>query len=226
MKVLTIIVTPKNEDAQATVRSIQKQTVHSDIYCVIGVPSKNKLAGQIVGETINDYFCYIDLKEYDWIFKSDDDILYPKDFLEANLKTDYDVLGRDLAMLVKVEPFLKFMDGKWNETDMYGSVLDWTFLINNCKVNNDWVKMPLYYELPHVTPKRTWNYGKLNYQYGFPFLAHVEGTLKVGFYSNPIWLIGIASYIYCWIKKRPKDKNSSRINAYIKSRHQRLYSMS
>jgi len=225
MKVLSIIVTPKAEDAKLTIQSLKEQTVHTEIYCIIGKPNKKKLSGQIIGETINDYFRCIDLERYDWIFKSDDDILYPKDFLEVHLKANCDVIGKDIGMLVKVEPFLKFMSGKWNETDLCGSYLSWTFQVNGLKVFKDWIKSPLTYERPYLTIKRVWVIGKLCYNFGFPILSFVEGQIKSTINSSPLFLVSILGYVYAWIRREPKDSIASKLERFIKRRHQRLYRM-
>jgi hypothetical protein len=68
-----------------------------------------------VGKAINHELNNIDLHKYDFLLKVDADVAMPLNYLEKCLKLEADLVGLGPFMLVKMEPFLKLLGGRWPE---------------------------------------------------------------------------------------------------------------
>jgi glycosyltransferase involved in cell wall biosynthesis len=71
--------------------------------------------GVRVGKAINHALNNIDLRKYDFLLKVDADVEMPLNYLERCLKLGADLVGLGSFMLVKMEPFLKLLSGRWPE---------------------------------------------------------------------------------------------------------------
>lgn len=96
------------------VQSIKKQTVAVSRVEVILEKGVGDTLSARVSDVLNKGLKNIDLTEYDYLLRVDSDTLLPENFLEENLKVEPDVMGYGYAMLIKVEPFLKLMNGKFH----------------------------------------------------------------------------------------------------------------
>jgi hypothetical protein len=195
-KVLSFIVSPSQNEASATFNSLKRQTLHTEIYSVIGLRDGSKYAGEIVSKTVNSYLKYIDLACYDFLLKSDNDVLYPKNFLEVNCEGNYDLLGAGAALLIKVKPFMKYCKGLFAENDIYDTELYVYF---------EWLKLnvysykylcnPLFFRKMSYNIPRMVNAGKLVRKLGVPFKHYAYNCLVNGFRESPYLWFSILGYV-------------------------------
>lgn len=184
MKVLSFIVTPNQSEARFTIRSLERQTLKTEIYSVIGVREGSRFAGEIVSKTVNSYLKHIDLEEYDFFLKSDNDVLYPRNFLEVNCKANYDLMGVGSSLLIKVDPFLKFCGGVFTaENDLYDSAIYYVFMERLLRVYAwKYVRDPIVFRKMNWSFKRAVNIGKLVYDlHSYTFKRYLKNCFLRGF---------------------------------------------
>jgi len=136
-KILVVIPT-LNDDPTDTINSIHRQTVkNSKILVAVGSknlyrklivnksddvevfyikPNYAEPVGKRVAIALNFVLSKVRLKDYDYLLRVDADTLLPKRFIEDNLKVDVDYVGKaGYAMLIKMESFTKFFNGRFVE---------------------------------------------------------------------------------------------------------------
>jgi len=198
-RILSFIVTPNEKDAQVTFKSLMRQTLHTDIYSVIGIRDNSKFAGEIVSKTVNSYLKYIDLSEYDFLLKSDNDIIYPSNFLKTNCRENYDLMGVGAGLLIKVKPFLKYCGGWFVENDLYDTILFHVFNKANLKVLawNYACYSPIVFRKMKYSFQRSFNTGKLIYDYNiYSFKKYAINRFINGFRESSFRWFSILGFIY------------------------------
>lgn len=140
LKVLTIIPTLRDFPYD-TFNSVLEQTVKTDIIIVSGTrdlevpphfkglftfvyskPDLSKTKGFRVAVALNRALEGVDLGEYAWLLKIDGDAVIPPHFLEENIRADYDLQGRGMALVIRVSKFQELMGGEFfvcNADDTY-----------------------------------------------------------------------------------------------------------
>ena len=78
-------------------------------------PELTEHVGVRVGKAINNVLNNIPLHKYDFLLKVDADIVMPLNYVERCLKLKADLVGLGPFMLVRMEPFLKLLSGRWPE---------------------------------------------------------------------------------------------------------------
>ena len=196
LEVLSFIVSPTEKEAQVTFKSLMRQTLHTGIYSVIGIRDGSKFAGEIVSKTVNSYLKYIDLGEYDFLLKSDNDVIYPKDFLEVNCREDYDLMGVGAGLLIKVEPFIKYCNGRFAENDLYDTILFHVFKKHGLKVLGwNYVRRPVVFRKMSYSVRRMLNTGKLMFRFGAQFKRYAVNCFFNGFRESPFQWFCILGFV-------------------------------
>jgi len=209
MKALAIVVTRRVEDAQRTLDSLFAQTLQPDIYIADKPGVWWKSVGQRVGEAINEVLDHIDLTQYDWLLKADDDILFPPDFLEENIAADYDIMGMGAGLLIRMQPFLAML-GRWNETDMEDSLPHYVFEMRGLKcLLSDWVCKPTILKWPQENIKRRWEEGHDCYRVGWPLDTYIQDRAVEGNLTK------ILGYLYAWARKLPLNPFADEWREYL-----------
>ena len=94
--------------------SILNQTVPvTRIIYATSTPEANTLPARL-SKVLNHGLRGINLTDYDYLLRVDSDTTLPKDFLALNLKGKPDAVGWGSAHLIKTEPFIKYMNGRFN----------------------------------------------------------------------------------------------------------------
>jgi hypothetical protein len=195
-KILSFIVSPSQKEASATFNSLKRQTLHNEIYSVIGLRDSSKYAGEIVSKTINGYLKYIELEKYDFLLKSDNDVLYSRRFLEVNCEADYDLLGVGAGLLIKVKPFLKVCKGMFAENDIYDTELYMKFQQSKLKVlPYKYLCNPSVFRKMNYGLFRMFNTGKLVQKLGVSFKHYAYNCLINGFRESPYLWLCILGYV-------------------------------
>jgi hypothetical protein len=195
-KILSFIVTPSQKEAEATFKSLLRQTLHTEIYSVIGLRDGSKYAGEIVSKTVNGYLKYIDLERYGFLLKSDNDVLYSRRFLEVNCEADYDLLGVGAGLLIKVKSFLKVCKGMFAENDIYDTELYMKFQHARAKVlPYKYLCNPFIFRKMNYSLFRMLNTGKLVRKLEVSFKHYVYNCFVNSFKDSPFLLFCILGYV-------------------------------
>ena len=115
MKVLCVIPSVPSHLNSATVSSILQQTYPVDMILILPRKVEGKTVAERVSKVLNEGLSHVRLEDFDYLLRVDGDVVLPHNFLEENLKGKPDLCGGARhAMLIKVSPFLKLMNGKFH----------------------------------------------------------------------------------------------------------------
>ena len=212
-RVLVIVVTRDPKDSVKTVETLNNQTLQPEkIIVVSGRKKWNESTGYIVGVLMNKALKDVDLNEYDWLLKSDDDIIYPPDFLEVNTNTDYDLMGRGAGLLMRTQPFLEYI-GEWNESDMEDSYPYYVFEAKGLRtLISKWVNPATLTKPASKSLRRKFEAGRDAYRIGTPTDLYVYDRL------HKLDLMKIIGFLYGRFKKLPKFPISQEWKNYVRLR--------
>jgi len=214
-QVLAIVVTRDPKDCTETVKSLMNQTLKPQkLIVAVGKPDWKKSTGQIVGETINEALRPINLQKYDWLLKSDDDIIYPPDFLEINTNTDYDLMGRGAGLLIRVKPYLEYI-GNWNESDLEDSYPYYVFDVKGLQtLISKWVNPATLLKPSRDTLglKRNFEAGRDTYRMGTPVDIYLLDKIR------GLELTRIIGFLYGHLAQLPKFPIAPEWKRYIRLR--------
>lgn len=112
-KILCVIPSLPSDFSFATLRSIFQQTIPVDMIVILPRKAEGISVSEKVSKVLNEGFSRLKLEDFDYILRLDGDVVVPANFLEENLKgTPDESGGAGYEMLIKVEPFMKLMNGK------------------------------------------------------------------------------------------------------------------
>lgn len=106
---ILVLIPSRRGVSVTTLKSVRAQTVPvSKIVIADKIFPANIPVGKRVAMALNSVLPTLDLSDFDYILRTDDDAILAKDFIEENLKTGADIIGSSgYGQLIKVEPFLK-----------------------------------------------------------------------------------------------------------------------
>jgi len=160
-KILAVIPT-LDDDPTDTIKSLLRQTVKvSKIIVAVGSsklyrnlisrysdnvaefvyvkPNFSDPLGKRVAVALNRALSKVRLSEYDYLLRVDADTVLPSNFIEENLKVDADYVGKaGYAMLLKMNCFIKFFNGRFFEIGAEDSYIGLKLLSQECSVRS-WV---------------------------------------------------------------------------------------
>lgn len=211
-RVLAIVVTRDPKDSLETVKSLENQTLQPEIIVVSGKRKWNQSTGHIVGELMNKALADVELTNYDWLLKSDDDILYPPDFLEINTNTEYDLMGLGAGILIKVEPFLEHL-GEWNESDMEDSYPYYVFESRGLRtLISNWVEPATIIKPAGSSLRRSFEAGRDAYRVGTPTDIYIYDRIFKREFTK------IIGFLCGQFQKKPKFPISREWKSYVRHR--------
>ncbi len=162
-KILAVIPTLA-DDPSDTIKSLMEQTVKvSKILVAVGSwrlyqklisngigiaeyfyvkPNFKDPIGKRVAVALNYLLSKVCLEEYDYLLRVDADTILPNRFIEENLKADADYVGKaGYAMLLKMDCFIKFFNGRFVEVGAEDSYIGLKLLSQGCSVK-PWILPP------------------------------------------------------------------------------------
>jgi len=141
MKILCVIPVLPGDLNEGTIESILKQTVPVTEILITSRRTRGKTVSQRVSRNLNLGLAGVELACYDYLLRVDGDTVLPRNFVEENLRDKPDLCGSaGCAMLIKTEPFLRVMGGKFHsESD--DSYTGYAFMRAGCRVM-DWKVKP------------------------------------------------------------------------------------
>jgi cellulose synthase/poly-beta-1,6-N-acetylglucosamine synthase-like glycosyltransferase len=163
LRILAVIPTLA-DDPTDTIKSVMKQTVKvSKILVAVGSkilyqklastnldiveyvyvkPTFQDSVGKRVATALNIVLSKMRLEDYDYLLRVDADTILPSRFIEENLKADADYVGEaGYAMLIKMNSFIKFFNGRFVEVGAEDSYIGLKLLSQERSVKS-WVLPP------------------------------------------------------------------------------------
>ena len=180
MKILCLVVALPEELNFETLRSVLKQSVPVTEILILTKRMNAPTFMAKMSTIINSGLEKVKLEEYDYLLRVDADVVLPPNFLEVNLRGFPDVLGFGYAMLIKVKPFLKLMNGKLHR-DSDDSYLIYNFMSNGLTFMRYQIN-PIENRAVHNHHgyKYFFNQGMLMYRFGYEpvhILANLQNAL-------------------------------------------------
>ncbi len=188
-KILVLIAT-LDKYPDNTIRSLLKQTLpptkivvvsrtpvddksgeveRSKISLVVDKADKRLCLGKRVAQALNSAIETVILDDYDFILKADMDIEFPEKFIEVNVNSGFDLLGKGAGMLINVSHFRELMNGKFFEACADDEYVQRVFLVNYCEVLPwDWVLPARIRREKSQNCWRRYRIGRDNYRCGDP----------------------------------------------------------
>jgi len=200
MNILAIVITRSQEYSCVTVESLKRQTLKPEIHVEIGYPIPKMSVCKLVLYYFNKVLKEYDLSSFDYILKSDEDVIYPRNFLEENTKLGYDVMGSNACMLLKADTFMNVMNGRLILSD-YDGLLCMIYSMKRLKVFGAYPKVkPVIARKEYRTPQRFFLTGRAMYS-----VAHVR--LRYFFFRtfrNPFSVFSLLGYLISGLKRNQR----------------------
>lgn len=134
---------------------------------ILHTPDMRLHTGVRVAKALNASLGLFDLTCFDYVLKADDDVLFPPSFLRQNIEAGFDLMGRGCGLLIRTEPFIKFMGGRFKEICADDVYLLKCFSANELRVLPwRWVYPAHIFRQPHYSWKRMYEVGKDYYRMG------------------------------------------------------------
>jgi hypothetical protein len=217
------IITTLNEDPSETINSICYQhekinvvvavgskplftclskTIRPDIEIILVPPDLTQTIGVRLGMAINAVLKKKDVSVFKYILKIDADVILPKNFIYANMKSGADLTGRfGFCMLLRVSSFVKLLEGKWPEVTTEDTYLEHLYSSQGYVVT-DFILPPIIKRRAgsHYSWLSQYERGISWYKLGYePFHAIIGSVID--FRSNPRILFAFFGYATASIKR-------------------------
>jgi len=114
MKILCVILSLPQHLKYETIRSVMNQTIPVDMIVLLTKKSSKLTIAERIPDLLNEGYSHIKLEDFDYILRLDGDTILKETFLERNLEGNPDLRGSGYAHLIKVEPFLELMNGRYS----------------------------------------------------------------------------------------------------------------
>lgn len=183
VKILVVI--PCLEYPEKTIQSINNQTIKCDYILATNNSYPNKTKGERVSIAINESLSNHKLKDYDWLLKIDSDTTIPQNFIEENIKFNYELMGTGRALLLNIHSFYIYCNGIF-----YPTVSDDEYIIHEFEIETTniykrkWVIPPdSIHEEPKISVKTKYLIGIQNGRMNR--LMNIKQLIK-----HPIYIIG------------------------------------
>lgn len=214
---------------EVTLKSLLRQTIKTRIVvvaayssacpsergieCVVVPPNMSLSVGERVGISLTKAFHKFPPDGYDYFLKLDDDVWLDPKFLEVNISSNYDVMGRGAAMLIKTDCYVRVFDHFWPISPIDDTYVVETLMALGYKVLPfSWVKPALLMKEPRIPPSRAFKNGIEFYRLGLHplrlatvFMRYVKnGGLRSA-------LSLLSGYVYALLKRMKKVNYANEI---------------
>lgn len=189
-----------------------------DIECIVIPPNLNLTVGERVGISLSVAFRKIRIEGYDYLLKLDDDVVFDERFIEDNVGSGYDLMGRGAAMIIRVEVYLKFFNHQWPINPIDDTYVVDTLLAAGYKVLPwSWIRRAIPIKEVHVSVEREFLAGVNLYKLGYPFtvaLLASFSTLIIRRRSITGYIARVGGYIAALITRPSRYTAYERISKY------------
>lgn len=228
IRVLAIVSTLKNYPEKC-ITSILKQTISCSVVIVSASPIDHNImpkgvsavlhkadmhqsTGVRVAQSLNVVLRKLEISDYDYILKSDSDVIYPQNFLEKNLAAKFDLMGRGCAMLINVDTFLEVMNGHFAEVNADDVYLMDIFVAYGYKVLSwNWVLSPHIAREPRASRKRALGLGIDCFKLGKLPTSVLLGAFYLSLKRNSGYLFMIFGFMLAAVKREKKFQFAQKI---------------
>ncbi|MCD6470066.1 hypothetical protein J7L29_04630 [Candidatus Bathyarchaeota archaeon] len=218
-KIIVFILAFK-KSPKVTLNSVLKQTIQPEkvvivaayeeacingVECFIVPPNLELTVGERVGIALTKAFHKYEIEKYDYLVKLDDDAILDEKFLENNIKSGLEVIGRGAAMIIKTQCYLKYIGKKWPISSADDTFVVETLMAMGCKTMPFWWPHPAkLVKEPKGDLKRGWRIGIESYKLGLHPLRVFSSFLRALKRRETAALSIIPGYIYALLT-RPKQ---------------------
>jgi hypothetical protein len=188
------------------------------IECVVIAPNLMLSVGERVGVALTKAFKKYDISKYDYMLKLDSDISFDEKFIEENLKSGYDLMGRGAGMIIKTGKFLKLFNHRWPICPIDDTYIVEAFRVYGFKVLPwNWVHPAKLLKEPNYSFKRVFKTGMEIYKLGIPFICEISTLIYLLLKRRKIVFIArILGYIVAHLK-REKYSIAHEVEDYYKA---------
>jgi hypothetical protein len=173
-RVLCVVAALPEDVRLETLRSIFYQTVP-----VVGVLiSIEHLEGGILfpakmAKILNNALSLVNLDNIDYILRVDSDVILPFDFIEANVKGGYAIMGEGYAQLINARVLQKYFGGRLHEDHDDGYLLVKGRQLGLKITHTGYIVPPIKRRVNGVHQGSKWFFaqGDLKYRYGYEPIA-------------------------------------------------------
>jgi len=188
------------------------------IDCLVVRPDHRLTVGERVGVALTMAFRKYRPGDYDYFLKLDDDIVFGPRFVEVNVKSGYDVMGRGAAMLVNAGKYLRVFGDRWPVNPADDDYVVYKSIASGLKVLEwDWVEKARLLKEPTRSPRRLLITGRVMYRFRMPFPYTILSSLKRVVKGRSFsYLIIIYGYFTALLARDAKYDFSTYVHDYIK----------
>lgn len=198
MKILCVVPCLQDDLHSETVSSVLQQPFNVEV-AVFTERVEAKSFPAKMSKVLNNGLMTYNLQQYDYLLRVDGDTVLPKNFLSENLKAEPDVMGYGYAQLIRVEPFLELMGGKFHP-EQDDSYIRYLFAFHGLK-SMDYVVQPRRVRETGCNHSVMYfvEQGRLRFKTGFEPL-HMLACLRFG-YKN---LFDLAGYFKALVSREKR----------------------
>lgn len=124
MRERILVIIPSIFGAKETLRSLNDQTLKPTEIIVTDKRFNSPFQGVRIAKAINSTLATVNLDDYDWILRTDDDIVLPSNFLALNSSVEADIVGAGGTIMLKSSALKRLK--RWPEFPLEDSNLLWT----------------------------------------------------------------------------------------------------
>ena len=169
MRIVCLIPALPSEVRMNTLQSIFNQTV--PVSCTILLTQKIEADLPFpakISKVLNDMLDNLKLENYDYLLRVDADTVLPTNFIEENLKHDFDLLGYGPAQLIKISSFQQCMSGRMHPDHDDGYPLI-KFYQSGFKVTTSYFVEPIIHRKSGLHRGSAWfiDQGEMQFRFGY-----------------------------------------------------------
>ena len=189
------------------------------IECLVIPPDLSLSVGERVGKALTIAFRLYLTKDYDYILKLDSDVYFDETFVEENIGTEYDLMGRGAAMIIKVKNFIEVFNHEWPVSPIDDVIVTEVLRVRGYKVLPwQWIKLPRLIKEPKYDILRALRIGYESYRIGFPILSETLLLYDRILRRRELTFVGhIIGYLVALLRREKKYPFSNAIYEYHKN---------
>lgn len=215
IKIVCLVPALPFEVRMDTLRSIFYQSI--PVACTILLTEKiseNLPFPAKISKVLNNMLVNLKLENYDYILRVDADTVLPLNFVEENLKDNFDVVGYGPAQLIKVSSFIECMGGRMHPEHDDGYPLV-KFAQCGFKTRTTYFVDPIIQRVSGKHQGSSWyiSQGELHYQYGYD-IFHEIWILRKWKQYHPYGLFFFVGYIKALFQQKSRFDVADKIMAH------------
>ncbi|MEM2847996.1 MAG: hypothetical protein QXM79_04400 [Zestosphaera sp.] len=190
------------------------------IDCLVVKPDTSLSVGERVGIALTVALRRYAVGNYDYFLKLDDDVMFGPKFVETNVRSHYDLMGRGAAMVINARKYVQLFNHKWPVCPADDTYVIYRSVASGLRVLEwRWVEKAFLLKEPAYSARRRFLLGVELYKFGVPLayvvLSSLKSVVKSGVLSH---LITVYGYVVALIVRRTKYEFSDCVRDYHKKK--------